>query len=376
MAEELVENLRLITLGQGHDRRTSPGEFIEPVQLQVVCFQLWENLASRPGGIQAAAQITRADLLGLIGTPEEGEEASLVQLVNQALAKFYEQALAKVIHDPNIGISESDLREWFEKELITEAGTRGLVYRGETETAGLNNRAVDLLAAQYIIRQEPRAGGTWVELVHDRLVEPIRKNNADWFEKLSDLQRWAILWDRGDRPSSLLLRDEELTAAENWAQKAPFLSDREKALLEASRELHKSELEKQELVIKERTAARQRRLLILTTLMALVAVALFVITLVSRQNVQNAKETAEVQLALLLSGDSTSTALVYQNELAGATGTVLANQKQEAAATSQAVSNQSTLAASLRDDYGTATAQAAQENQIAQVATQIAQQIR
>jgi len=45
VAETLVDNLRRIKVaGQAGEQL---GQYIEPVQLQVVCYQLWENLASR-----------------------------------------------------------------------------------------------------------------------------------------------------------------------------------------------------------------------------------------------------------------------------------------------------------------------------------------
>ena len=51
------------------------------------------------------------------------------------------------------------------------------MFRNENtgETDGLPNRAVDLLADQFLLRTELRAGGAWVELVHDRFIKPIRR---------------------------------------------------------------------------------------------------------------------------------------------------------------------------------------------------------
>jgi hypothetical protein len=74
-------------------------------------------------------------------------------------------------------VAEAELREWFSQQLITEARTRGTVYVGTTQTAGLPNEAVKSLTEQYLLRGEMRAGGVWVELVHDRFVEPILRAN-------------------------------------------------------------------------------------------------------------------------------------------------------------------------------------------------------
>lgn len=162
-AEILVDNLRQIRL---HNQRgTQPGQFVEPVQLQIVCRQLWENLPDQPAGV-----ITEQHLL------EAGD-------VDSALADFYEQVISRTLH--KIDVPEHTLRRWFDEHLITEANTRGIVYQGVENTAGLPNKAVRLLADQYLIRAEIRAGGTWYELVHDRFVEPIVEANRSWWMEQS-----------------------------------------------------------------------------------------------------------------------------------------------------------------------------------------------
>jgi hypothetical protein len=161
VAEILVDNLRQIrVLGT---TTTSTGQFVEPVQLQVVCHQLWENLKER-----LADQITEQDL------EDAGD-------VDTALATFYEQAIRKTL--PQTDILEAELRNWFDQKLITEAGTRGTVYQGATDTAGLPNLVVRLLANQFLLRADIRAGSTWYELVHDRFIEPILQANRAWWQK-------------------------------------------------------------------------------------------------------------------------------------------------------------------------------------------------
>ncbi len=161
VAETLVDNLRQIQV-QGTDE-TQPGQFIEPVQLQMVGYELWENLRDLPTGV-----ITSQDL------EEFGD-------VDAALAQFYEDAIANAVHQT--GISEMALRNWFEHQLITEAGTRGMVHRGERDTAGMPNQVVDLLVSQFLLRPEIRAGRTWYELAHDRWLEPILAANRAWSDR-------------------------------------------------------------------------------------------------------------------------------------------------------------------------------------------------
>ena len=75
---------------------------------------------------------------------------------------------------------------------------------------------------RFLVRGEARGGDTWIELVHDRFVEPIRASNAAWFPvHLSALQRQAALWDEQGRSSGLLLRDAALAEAEAWAANHP-----------------------------------------------------------------------------------------------------------------------------------------------------------
>ncbi|NJN97604.1 MAG: hypothetical protein HC875_27760 [Anaerolineales bacterium] len=195
VAESLVDNLRQVRVeGQ---TQTQAGQFVEPVQLQVVCYQLWENLKHRP-----AAEITPADVRQLGN-------------VDMALAAFYEQALTRVLTET--GGSEIDLRDWFEHKLITEAGTRGSVYRGTDKTEGLSIHAADLLVNQFLLRTESRAGGIWYELVHDRFIEPILQSNQRWREQQPLLQV-ARSWEKSGKSGHQLLSDQALqeTLAYNW----------------------------------------------------------------------------------------------------------------------------------------------------------------
>jgi hypothetical protein len=217
VAESLVDNLRQIRVQTSLNSPTSeglrgvPGQFVEPVQLQVVGYQLCENLKDRPGH-----QITSQDV----------QELGNVDL---ALAQFYEQALSETISQTNV--SEIDLRNWFEMQLITEAGTRGAVYRGAQQTGGLPNQVVDLLIQKFLIRAEPRSGGTWYELVHDRFIEPILRANQTWRLKQPLLQL-AQAWLDSGRSDERLLEGQPLQAAlaANQGRLGPLV----KEFLEAS----------------------------------------------------------------------------------------------------------------------------------------------
>jgi len=205
IAEKLVEDLlrtRELTEGGAYEEVT--GEFVEPVQLQVVCETLWDSLSPLPRD----ALITEEHLKN-IGN------------VDDALAGFYDRSVATATE--KAGIKEATLRRWFESELITSAGTRGTIFRGADKTGGIPNSAVDLLVDVHLIREEWRAGARWCELTHDRFIEPIQRSNEKWRFRHSQtepirkkLAAQAAAWiERGRNPEELL-DDIELFAAERW----------------------------------------------------------------------------------------------------------------------------------------------------------------
>ncbi len=135
------------------------GEYVEPVQLQIVCQSLWQN---RPED----DRVITSDHLEKFGGVED------------ALRNFYERVIDTA--ETETSVRKDDLRRWFSNELITPAGTRGTVFRGEGQTGSIPNSAVDVLANHHIVRAEKRAGGHWYELTHDRLIEPVLKANETW----------------------------------------------------------------------------------------------------------------------------------------------------------------------------------------------------
>lgn len=197
VAEELVKNLSLIW-ARDHERKEYPGEFVEPVQLQVVCHQLWSELAVYPDAeIRLADKIRMQDLTCIAGS------ADLAQFVDTSLARFYEDAVHAVA---NTGVAEAVLRDWFEEQLITGAGTRNLVYCDvdNNNTGGLPNQAVQALAGRLLIHEESRAAGSFYELIHDRLIEPILNANRQWYENNPGILLARAWKDAGRSPTKLL----------------------------------------------------------------------------------------------------------------------------------------------------------------------------
>jgi tetratricopeptide (TPR) repeat protein len=168
VAEVLVDELRKTrAMTDSGQSLVVSGEYVEPVQLQVICESLWRSLPPHD------EVITFEHLRALGG-------------VSQALSNFYEDALHKTAQQT--GVSEADLRAWFGEYLITPSDTRGTVYRGKQHTGNIPNEAVDVLENLHIVRGQRRAGARWYELTHDRFIEPIRRSNEAWVEARRERQ--------------------------------------------------------------------------------------------------------------------------------------------------------------------------------------------
>lgn len=295
VAETLVDNLRQIRVPGQTDQYLD--EFIQPVQLQVVCYQLWEKLNDRP-----LAEITLQDL-DLLGN------------VDTALAEFYEQVIIRTLRET--GVSEIELRNWFNQKLITEAETRGTVYQGIHETAGLPNEVVKVLADQFLLRAEIRAGAIWYELVHDRFVTPILEANRAWWLRQSPLIQAAQAWEDSGRAKSKLYLGQSLKDAlieSNKSASEPLVAEflaasqiedqainEKEALqrrqLEQTRAL--AEAQRQRAEEQTRAAKRFRRLALVLVIVLILATGAAILAVIQQRNAERAEQQAarEAQLA-------------------------------------------------------------------------------
>jgi WD40 repeat protein len=183
------------------------GEHVLPVQLQVVCFRLWEKLQSRPAG--AGGAITAQDV------QESGDVA-------EALEQFYVDAVARAAADS--GLPAARLRSWCETRLITPppARIRSQVLQEAEATGGLPNAAVDSLIESHLVRRLDSRGGKWCELAHDLFIDPIlRSNERARPAEARELARRAGEWRQADRDRSYLYRGGQLGQALRWARQAP-----------------------------------------------------------------------------------------------------------------------------------------------------------
>ncbi|WP_246477488.1 ATP-binding protein [Actinokineospora xionganensis] len=210
-AEKLVDRLARARVdrpdGSDHWLR-SP--YVEPFQLQVVCRTLWRI---------TAAQCENFDEIGM-GDVERVD-------IDRALSRYYGNALAEL--ERELGVDQRAVREWFEDELITarrfRAQTTDPPVPGE-----LGVRVLDALEDAYLIRADTRAGTTWYELAHDRLITAVIDANQAW--RHATLEPWQVAaydWHRNHRQSAFLLTGDALRLAPRPA--ATGLADVEREFL-------------------------------------------------------------------------------------------------------------------------------------------------
>jgi WD40 repeat protein len=342
---KLINDLRLVQVQQPDgSMNVVPGPYVEPVQLQVVCSNLWSHL---PDDIE---QITETEI-------------STVGNVDQSLAEYYAERVAMIAR--RTGAREREIREWFDHQLITETGIRGQVLMGKGESEGLSNETIRQLEDAHLVRAEKRLGATWFELAHDRLIQPVRTNNGIWFqENLSLLQRQASLWEQQNRSETLYLRDKPLEIAEQWAAQHPDeLSDideqflfncqeqraRENAAREAAERERQLKLEAAQQLAEEqvRAATRVRRVAYALAVVLLIAVGLAIAAFMARSAANQSARVADQQrtTAQAASTQANQNALQAQaNAEAAKAAEQLANQNAEEAknnaATAQAASTE------------------------------------
>ena len=265
-AQRLVDNLRTIQI-QRHDGSVEHqlGHYVEPVQLQVVCRQLWDALAAHP----------RPDLLDeLKARYITVRDLGAISDVDHALASYYNQQIRAVA---SMGVRERLLRDWIERALITSDGLRSQVLRRAEATEGLPDHAITRLIDAHLIREESRLGGRWCELTHDRLIGPIKASNQLWLEEhLHPLQRQAAIWRQQGAPASLLLRDDALARAQDWAREnEDELTPEERQFIKASEEAQRQAERRRQAEERElRGARRLQRMTVVAGTLGLLCVAL------------------------------------------------------------------------------------------------------
>jgi hypothetical protein len=201
-AEKLVRDLRQINVeGPDGRPRQAEGEYIEPVQLQIVCKRLWERL---PDDIE----FINNSYLEQFGD------------VSDALREFYVTAVREAAQLTNY---PEKLIHLGCTQFVTSSGTRSMVHRAGNNIGRLPSSVVDCLVDHHFLRAEVRAGARWYEISHDRLIAPVLER------KLND-EELKIL---------LQTRDLLEAALDQWKAQRNFVEDRHilNALSRVEREL-------------------------------------------------------------------------------------------------------------------------------------------
>jgi hypothetical protein len=287
-ASVVVDDLRRIKVSKpgGGGTEDALGPHIEPVQLQVVCRRIWNALP--PGTRTIDLDTQRAYQSGETQVAPGGDVLTVRSLIGnaqRALTAYYDETIHAIVSEQQV--NERQLRDWFERELMTTQGLRTQAAQDADETTVIRAAIPGLLAA-HLIREEARRGGTWYELAHDRLVAPIRESNERFYrEHASGIETQAAVWDRnGRRPELLLQTEREIDEAEQWGRDHPDrMTERVNGFLNASRR-----------AALERATKHTRRLAVIAVAAALL-IALVAAALLYAATKARALQEAETQLA-------------------------------------------------------------------------------
>jgi hypothetical protein len=267
VAEELVEDLLRVHVETSIGTSVIEAQFVEPVQLQIVCYKLWESLAP------TTTEITRLQLHKYGG-------------VDRSLSSFYEEVIYRTVQAT--GVNQGKLRRWLESALITENGSRAVIFRGDHHTASVPNTVIDELEQQHFIKVELRGGARWYELSHDRFIQTIKDSNRKWEMQLSGteaqvlrLERQAAAWNQHGRDMATLLKDSELEEMNAFISRGGHdirYSDTLAAFLNASA------------IKNQRQRSRRRRLAFSwIAILMLLVFTLFLIVFVQRLQIEKLK---------------------------------------------------------------------------------------
>ncbi len=292
-AEELISDLRRVQVARSDGTLGyEDGPYVDPLHLQLVCRNLWTKTMGR-------------DRVGV--TDVVSDEVDGYSSVELALRRYYASEVGQISAD--LDVDEREVRAWFDTQLIVGG------YRGQTQANPVGRVPPDhpltqRLLDSHLVRTNRRGGTTWFELAHDRLIEPVKRDNREWRkEHGTPLELAADAWDQQGRVSSALVIGDDLDRLRAFDQGA--LTDVERSYLLASEEADQraravaedQRLEKERL--KQEAARRERSLKIVSVVLGgfvVVAVMAVVVALMfseerSRANVA-AAESRAARLAL------------------------------------------------------------------------------
>ena len=244
-AAVLVDDLRrVLRTGLTPEAGQIPlGRFVEPLLLQVGCLRLWDQIVV---GKQRPIAVT-----DVVSSHAHSE-------IDSALADYYAEEVAQAAGFGNI--RQRVLRDFIESKLLSRSGVRTRVLRDPVQLGELD-AALGKLIDRHLLRTDISGDREWIELSHDRLVDPICSNNQAWREQnLSLLQRQSKLWKDSGRPADLLFAGDKLDEAQRFADgNADDLVPVDRDFLDESNKLRLRSLEQKK--HQEKIASMNLRLL-------------------------------------------------------------------------------------------------------------------
>lgn len=182
----LVDNLSKVvdsSTSEQENRHFVSGAYVEPLFLQLACRDAWAGVVAAHARFTSSRKASEECLpLAHQATRED---------LDQVLERFYRTVLSEVVEQT--GEDEYKLRVFFQDGLISTNGLRNLVSQEQAHDGwGVNPDCLKLLARKHLARPQKRNQIDYIELAHDRLIEPVRQDNDDWFaEGERPWWRWA-----------------------------------------------------------------------------------------------------------------------------------------------------------------------------------------
>lgn len=169
---------RLLSLDVGQNVPPVKGQYVNLIQLQILCRRLWQEKA-RPTPPSVAGADEGSQVL-------QESQADLADYMRS----FVDDAVASVITQTQS--DEGVVRRWLEDRLITPAGRRDfhLVDEG---TAGLPKSVLGALEDARLIQLEQRNQSLYAELTHDSMVAAVQASNKRWVGTRLRTRRWLTL---------------------------------------------------------------------------------------------------------------------------------------------------------------------------------------
>jgi tetratricopeptide (TPR) repeat protein len=214
VAERLVDRLRTTTLvNEVGEKHTVVAPTVEPINLQVVCSALWHGL---PDDVTTIT----AEHVEAYGDPQT------------SLTNFCARAVIDVAASQGVG--EIDIWKWLEETFITDLGTRNATYEGYAWTGGMPKEVAQALERHRILHSQERSGSLWYELMHDGLIDAIRRGRhlAEGRVPAEDSEASPDAWLR---MAESALRSGDLPLAEQYASGAVQASEHDPRTLAEAR---------------------------------------------------------------------------------------------------------------------------------------------